>query len=83
MRPQDLRSFVRRDWARKEEAKLDYWVELTSADGPVAALSAADALREHVARFAASDYVRSRAEDLAHHVALKRRIDAANQRLGR
>ena len=83
VKPADLRAFAHRDWTAVERAKLDYWVELASTAGAGPALAIADALRRHAARFAALGDDAGRAEDLAHHVTLKRRIDAASRRLGR
>jgi hypothetical protein len=83
MEPRDIRSFAERDWASVARAKLGYWLELTQSQGPDASLRAADALREHVSKHAGDDDDARRAEDFAHHVALKRRIDAASRRLGR
>jgi hypothetical protein len=83
VRADDLRAFAKREWAAVERAKLDYWLELTRAEGPAAALRAADALRRHAAAHAGLGGPEERTDDLRHHVELKRRIDAASRRLRR
>jgi hypothetical protein len=80
VRPEDLRAFAERDWAAIAAHKRSYWIDLVEELGPLPALRAADALREHVARFAsAAAAARSRREDLAHHIEVKKKIDAAGR----
>jgi hypothetical protein len=80
VRPEDLRTFARRDWIRVERAKLAYWTERYEECAAAPALRAAAALRTHVLRFARNGFQAQRALDVEDHVRLKRRIDAA--RLG-
>jgi len=83
MRPEDIRAFARRSWADAERAKRDHWLSVTHREGPAAVLRIADALREHVKRFAAEALAEQRRIDWDHHLELKRRLDAASNRLGR
>lgn len=84
MRAEDIRSFMERDWARAQRAKARHWREVVVAKGARPALQIADALRLHAGRHAtAGTLVAEREADFAHHVELKRRIDAANAALGR
>jgi hypothetical protein len=78
VRTQDLRGFARRDWTRVERAKLAYWARQYAEHGPVPAIRAAEMLREHVLAFAGNAMHAQRREDLAHHIRLKQRIDAAS-----
>jgi hypothetical protein len=78
VRTEDLRAFARRDWARIERAKLDFWVRQHAKHGPAAAIRTADMLRRQVLAFAGPALLAQRCEDLAHHVRLKKRIDAAS-----
>ncbi len=80
VRPEDLRAFARRDWPRVARAKLAYWTKQYEEHAAAPSLRAAAALRAHVVRFARDSLQAQRALDLADHVTLKRRIDAA--RLG-
>ena len=78
MTPEDLRAFAHRDWSAVAERKRTFWLELTHQHGPLAALRAADALRVHAAKFMTdAAQLEARGEDLAHHLRLKQRIDAA------
>ena len=83
MRPEDIRAFARRDWARVQRAKIAHWIREyeEKASGP--SLRAADALRAHVARFAPTALQAERASDLEDLLRLKGRIDAANAGLQR
>ena len=78
-----LRAFVRRDRDRVAALKRDYHASRYRASGGQSGLEAARVLREH-ARKVRPDWptARDRNEDLAHHVALKRRIDRAAHALG-
>lgn len=79
----DLRAFVQRDFARVERAKREYWQREYSKRGARAMLDAADALEDHVRQYAGRETPTARSLDLAHHVHLKQRIDAANRALDR
>ena len=83
VRPEDIRTFARRDWARVQRAKIAHWTREyeEKASGP--SLRAADALRAHVARFAPTALQSGRASDLEDLLRLKGRIDAANAGLCR
>ncbi|MEJ7730751.1 MAG: hypothetical protein WKG00_16230 [Polyangiaceae bacterium] len=84
MRPEDLRAFAARDWAAIAAHKQSYWIDQVEERGPLGALRAADALREHAAHFlSAAAARRARAEDLAHHIEVKKKIDAAGRAFGR
>ncbi len=81
MRREDIRAFVRRDWYRLKPAKLQHWARVYATQGALPLLRAADALRAHVIRCSVSTRKQERALDLAEHVRLKKRIDAANARV--
>lgn len=72
--PEAIRAFARRDRAAVAAAKRAWW----AAQDPDVAVRAAGALWEHVRRLRPEwPTDRDRAEDLAHHVELKRRLDRA------
>jgi hypothetical protein len=73
-----VRAFVARDRERVAALKRDHHARRYRASGGKSGLEAAQAMREH-ARRVRPDWptVRDREEDLAHHIALKRRIDRA------
>jgi hypothetical protein len=73
-----IRAFVGRDRERVAALKRDHHARRYRASRGTSGLDAARMLREH-ARMARPDWptARDRDEDLAHHVALKRRIDRA------
>ncbi len=83
VRPEDLRSFAQRDWARVERAKIAYWTRQYKEHASGPSLRAADGLRAHVHRFAQAALRAQRALDLEDLLRLKRRIDAANAGLCR
>ncbi len=83
LRREDILSFLGRDWRSAEDLKRAHWVRRIQAEGAIAGLRAADAVREHVARFARGSDDAGRADDLADLVELKRRIDAASARFAR
>jgi hypothetical protein len=83
VRPEDLRSFAQRDWARVERAKLAYWTRQYEEHASGPSLHAADGLRAHVLRFAPAALRAQRALDFEDLLRLQRRIDAANARLRR
>jgi hypothetical protein len=73
-----VRAFVMRDRDRVAALKRDHHASRYRASGGKSGLEAARALREH-ARKVRPDWptARDREDDLAHHVALKQRIDRA------
>jgi hypothetical protein len=75
-----LRRFVDRDYQGLARLKRDHWAERHRREGGEAGLRAAQALREH-ARSVRSDWptARERAEDLAHHLELKRLLDLVSR----
>jgi hypothetical protein len=83
VRLEDLRSFAQRDWARVERGKIAYWTQQYQANACGPSLRAADALRAHVLRFAPAALHAQRAVDFEDLLRLKRKLDAANARLGR
>jgi hypothetical protein len=82
MDPADLRAFARRDRSPVEELKRDYWARQFREHGGQATLRAGRALYEYARRVRPDiPTERDRAEDLAHHVALKRLLDRASRAL--
>lgn len=79
---QAIREFIARDRDSVAALKRDYHAGRHRASRGTAGLEAARALRTY-ARKVRGDWpsARDRAEDLAHHVALKRRIDGATHAL--
>jgi hypothetical protein len=78
MDPESIREFARRNRAEVEASKQRYWVQQYRAFGPVRTVRASQALWQFVRRLRPDwPTARDRAEDLAHHVELKRRIDRA------
>jgi len=73
-----VRAFLDRDRERVERAKREYHAERHRSDGGVSGMALGQALREH-ARRVRPDWptASERAEDLATHVALKRKLDRA------
>src|SRR5512147_1687359 len=78
VREEDLQAFAQRDWARVERAKLAYWARQYAEHGPAPAMRAAEMLRLHVQAHTGGSMGAQRRQDLAHHIRLKRRIDAAS-----
>lgn len=69
MESKDLRAFVRRDWALKEDLKRGYWAERYAVEGPEATLAASAAMWEHLRQLCPSwPTPEDRAEDLRHHL---------------
>jgi hypothetical protein len=83
MSPEDIRAFTARSWEAVATAKRAHWQAVLRQDGAAAVARAADALREHVERFAGAALDKERRADWEHHLELKRRLDAASNRLGR
>lgn len=78
MNHEDLRAFAGRDWAAAEDAKLEYWAERFRRDGSGPARRASTLLLEHARRLGVPLLSESdRAADLAHHAALRDRLDRA------
>jgi hypothetical protein len=70
--------FARRDWAAVEASKLDHWAEEYKRHGGAPARAAATALLNHVRRMQpAYPTAEDRADDLAHHLFLRERLDRA------
>jgi hypothetical protein len=83
--PADVRAYVERARGARvevERAKRAYWAEQHGERTHRVTLEASRALYEHVRRVR-PDYPtqRDRAEDLAHHVALKSLLDQASRAL--
>jgi hypothetical protein len=78
VKPEDLRQFARRDWAKAADGKRDYWTEQYLQHGSAPARSAATALLIHM-RAVQPGYPSpsDRDEDLATHRSLRRRLDRA------
>lgn len=78
MDPASIREFARRNRAEVQESKQRYWAEQYRAHGPAGAIRTSQALWQYVRRLRPDwPTARERAEDLAHHVAVKRKIDRA------
>ncbi|HZS32101.1 MAG TPA: hypothetical protein VFC42_01835 [Methylomirabilota bacterium] len=82
MDPASVRQFVERPWARVRASKRRHWAEAVEADGPEPSLRASRALWLHM-RCVRPDWPSDaeRAEDLAHHLELKRCLDRAARAL--
>ena len=79
MNPADIREFARRPRVAVEEAKLDHWAAVSRSTAGLATFDAGHALFEHVRRVTPEwPSSEQRAEDLAHHVQLKRLTDACS-----
>jgi hypothetical protein len=76
--PADIRAFARRDRVAVARLKLEHWSRRCRESDGQATLEAGHALYEH-ARQVRPDFPteQERAEDLAHHVALKQLLDRA------
>ena len=82
MDPADLRAFAHRARLEVEQQKRAHWVQRFHEGDGNATLRAAHALYDYVRRVR-PDYPteQDRAEDLAHHIALKQLIDRASRAL--
>lgn len=70
---EDIRAFARRDWARVTAAKRAHWASLSPSDR----FRLAASLWEHArAELQGWPDAESRAEDLADHLELARKLDA-------
>jgi len=78
-----VHAFLLRDRSATEDLKRRHWAERFRAEGSAATLAASSALREHAKRVR-PDWPTDaeRADDLAHHVALRRKLDRAARALG-
>lgn len=74
----DVKAYAERDWAAVRAAKEAHWAREFAAHGAAVTLAVSDALWEHM-RHVRPEWPtdEDRAEDLAHHVALKAMIDRA------
>lgn len=80
MDPVDLRAFARRDRSAVEQRKREHWARQFREHGGTATLRAGHALYEYARRVRPDiPTERDRAEDLAHHIALKRLLDRASR----
>ncbi len=78
MDPASVREFARRDRAEVQASKQRYWAQQYRAAGPARTIRASQALWQFVRRLRPDwPTARDRADDLAHHVELKRMIDRA------
>lgn len=76
--PASIQEFARRNRAEVRASKQRYWAEQYRALGPARTIGASQALWQYVRRLRPDwPTARDRAEDLAHHVELKRKIDRA------
>jgi hypothetical protein len=82
MTPADLRAFARRDRAAVEALKRQHWARQFREHGGLATLRAGHDLYEYARRVRPDiPTERDRADDLAHHIALKRLLDRASRAL--
>ena len=78
MDPAHIRKFARRNRAEVETSKRRYWAEQHRAFGPARTVQVSQGLWQYMRRLRPEwPTERDRAEDLAHHVELKRKIDQA------
>jgi hypothetical protein len=82
MDPKDLRAFAARDWTATERGKQQYWADRYREDGPGPARLASTMLLEHARRLGLLTAAQ-RADDLAHHVEVRDRLDRAARALAR
>ncbi|HXG56981.1 MAG TPA: hypothetical protein VNJ03_16505 [Vicinamibacterales bacterium] len=83
MERDDLRAFAYRDWVAAERGKQQYWADRYRRGGSGPARHASTLLLEHARRLGSAilgDAERS--VDLAHHIALRDRLDRAGRALG-
>jgi len=79
MDPEHLRAFARRDRSAVEQLKREHWARQFREHGGLAALRAGHALYEYARRVRPDiPTEQDRADDLAHHIALKRLLDRAS-----
>ena len=75
MDPKDLRAFAQRDWAAAQRGKQEYWADRYRREGAAPARRAATQLFEHARRLGTIGRASDRAEDFAHHVVVRDRLD--------
>jgi hypothetical protein len=81
---QDLRAFAQRDWAAVERSKWEFWAERFRREGSGPARHASRLLLDHARRLDASLLSDAQhADDLAHHVEVRERLDRAARALAR
>jgi len=81
VRDEELRGAAQRNWARVERAKLAFGTRPKAEDGSAPEISEVDLQRLHALVRARAPKSVQRWVDLAHHIRLKRRIDAESARL--
>ncbi len=82
MNREDLLAFAHRDWAALGRSKREFWVERFRREGSAPARHASRLLLEHARRLDASVLTEAQhADDLAHHVVLRGRLDRAARAL--
>ena len=78
MDAETIKSFVRRDRSAVEALKQRHWARQYRERGAEATFRAGQLLREYACRVRPDwPTERDRAEDLAHHIELKRQLDGA------
>ena len=80
--PKDLRAFAQRDWAAAERGKQQYWADRYRREGAGPARQAATQLFEHARRLGTIGLESDRADDFAHHVVIRDRLDRVARALG-
>lgn len=79
-----MREYVGRDWTAREAGKRAHWATVYRRSGWTAVWNAAQSLLTHVRAIRPGfPDDRSRVDDMAHHLALKDRIDRAADALTR
>ena len=79
MRSADLREFAARPRDQIASAKRDYWRLAAQTGAGLAAFDAAQELYEHAKAVGTYPNAAYQADDLQHHVRLKKLIDRASQ----
>lgn len=79
----DVQRYTGRPWAEIEASRESFWAGEFAEHGPETTLRASQSLWAHM-RCVRPDWPSEaeRAEDIAHHVELKRRLDQAGRGLG-
>ena len=79
---ESIRDFARRDRAEVQAAKQRFWAEEYRRFGPARTVAVSQALWQYTRRLRGDwPTAGERAEDLAHHVALKAKLDRAGHAL--
>jgi hypothetical protein len=79
VRAEDVREFAHRSRDIVAEAKRDHWRSVAQTGDGLGAFEAGQALYEHARTLGNYPSPAYQAEDLAHHVRLKKLIDRASQ----